>query len=86
MRQTKHRGTCVEWDKQKGWGSIECQDARYLVHHRELLQDGWRSLEIGDKVLFKLGFYKNRLVAKQVSIYFEGSQEDYAENRKQTGT
>lgn len=59
-------GTCISWDKDKGYGLISCGDAYYLCHHSELQQDGYRYLEIGDSVRFRLKFYNNRLVCRDV--------------------
>ncbi|MDZ7815024.1 MAG: cold shock domain-containing protein [Planctomycetota bacterium] len=49
------RGTVKWFSDKKGFGFILTEDGQTLfVHHSHLLQEGQRTLEVGDKVEFEV--------------------------------
>jgi cold shock protein len=64
----KLRGTVKWFNVDKGFGFIESEGKDYFVHASTLKEGRFKSLQEGDKVLFKLGRGPKGLQAQDVEI------------------
>lgn len=59
----------VKWfNSQKGFGFIEAEKKQYFVHYSEIKQDGYKSLNEGQKVEFNPGKSPKGEVALSVHL------------------
>lgn len=62
------RGTVKWFNNEKGYGFIECEDLEDIfVHYSSILKDGYKTLNEGDIVDFKLIETAKGLQANEVS-------------------
>lgn len=57
----------VKWfNDGKGFGFISSQDKEYFVHYSEIRKQGYKSLQVGEQIVFSPEKSSKGLVAKNV--------------------
>ena len=73
------RGVVLEFRAEKGWGLIESDDRteKIWVHHSDIVADGFRTLAIGDRVVYELSCDESgRVRAVNVRVESNAPGED----------
>ena len=59
----------VKWFNQtKGFGFVESEGKDYFIHFKEIMGNGFKNLNPGDKVSFEAASSPKGLVAKKLSV------------------
>ncbi|KTD53266.1 stress protein, member of the CspA-family [Legionella santicrucis] len=64
----KIKGTVKWFNERKGFGFIQSNGKDYFVHFSSIQLSGFKTLEEGDKVLFKYGNGQKGLCAEEVQV------------------